>query len=289
MNSVLLSNGLNYPLIGLGTYNLDPSKIENTISSALELGYRKFDCAWVYHNEELIGKALSNSNIDRDKIWLTTKLHIKDITFGSYNHGLYFPKKSIRKAFEQACKRLKTDYIDTYMLHWPWKGYLNMWEELVKLYKEGLIKSIGMTGALPYHFQEIEKRFDILPMVNQVEFHPYNCDVSLHEYCKSQRCILESFSSFGSGPSNTGIRKKLTQDPVLIELSYKYRKSSDQVILRWLTQRGISVIPRSENSSHQKENIESFDFTLESSEIENINKLNRNLYVWADPHATIMK
>lgn len=287
MGKVLLNNGVVMPMVGLGTWKLPPDNLKRIIKDSYDLGYRKLDCAWSYRNEVYIGNALKELSIPREEMFITTKLHVKDIRIGIYKYGLMLPKKTIRQAVDEACKRFHTDYIDMYLLHWPWKGYLHMWEEMIRLQEEGRIRAIGGTSFMPYHIEQIKKRFNILPSLNQVEFHPYGADAQLVEYCKSRNIAFESFSSFGSGPSTGYSASNVLSDPLLLELSEKYNRTTGQIILRWITQQGISVIPRASSKLHLAENINIFDFKMTNEDMGKISQLNVDLINWANPWDTV--
>lgn len=287
MENVILNNGVAMPKVGLGTWKLPLTDLKRIIKDAYELGYRKLDCAWSYSNEVEIGKTLKELGIPREEMFITTKLHIKDITVGVYKYGLVFPKKTIRKALDEACKRFNTDYIDLYLLHWPWKGYLHMWEEITKLQEEGRIRAIGGTSFMPYHIEQIKKNFNSVPALNQVEFHPYGADLRLVEYCKQHGIAFESFSSFGSAPSTGHSASNVLNEPILLDMSKKYNKTTGQIILRWVIQHGISVVPRSSSRKHLLDNINIFDFELENEDMERINQLNENRINWANPWDTV--
>ncbi len=285
--NIVLNNGVLMPRIGLGTWNLPKPDLKRILKDAYDLGYRKLDCAWSYGNEVEIGNAIKELGIPREEFFITTKLHIKDVSWGMYKYGLSIPKKTIRKAVDEACKRFHTDYIDMYILHWPWRNYLHMWEEIEKLNKEGRIRAIGGTSFMPWHIKNIIENFDVKPALNQVEFHPYGADHKLVEFCQSHEVTFESFSSFGSGPNTGHVAGNIFNEPILRELSEKYNRTIGQLILRWILQQGISVIPRSTSKRHLAENIDIFNFDISGEDMSRIQHLNLNQINWANPWDTV--
>ena len=285
--NIVLSNGVLMPRIGLGTWNLPKPDLKRILKDAYDLGYRKLDCAWSYGNEVEIGNAIKELGIPREEFFITTKLHIKDVSWGMYKYGLSIPKKTIRKAVDEACKRFHTDYIDMYILHWPWRNYLHMWEEIEKLNNEGRIRAIGGTSFMPWHIKNIIDNFEVKPALNQVEFHPYGADFRLVEFCQSLDIAFESFSSFGSGPNTGHVAGKIFNEPILRELSEKYNRTIGQLILRWILQQGISIIPRSTSKRHLAENIDIFNFDISREDMSIIQHLNLNQINWANPWDTV--
>lgn len=275
------------PRIGLGTWNLPKPDLKRILKDAYDLGYRKLDCAWSYGNEVEIGNAIKELGIPREEFFITTKLHIKDVSWGMYKYGLSIPKKTIRKAVDEACKRFHTDYIDMYILHWPWRNYLHMWEEIEKLNNEGRIRAIGGTSFMPWHIKNIIDNFEVKPALNQVEFHPYGADFRLVEFCQSHDIAFESFSSFGSGPNTGHVAGNILNEPILRELSEKYNRTIGQLILRWILQQGISIIPRSTSKRHLAENIDIFNFDISREDMSIIRHLNLNQINWANPWDTV--
>lgn len=174
-----------------------------------------------------------------------------------------------------------------YILHWPWRNYLHMWEEIEKLNKEGRIRAIGGTSFMPWHIENIIKNFEVKPALNQVELHPYGADYKLVEFCQSRDVAFESFSSFGSGPSTGHVAGNVFNEPVLKELSEKYNRTIGQIILRWILQQGISVVPRSTSKRHLAENRDVFNFNISQEDMLEIQRLNRNLVNWANPWDTV--
>lgn len=271
----ILNNGVEMPAIGLGTAKLPVDRMTEVLKTAFDAGYTKIDTAWHYYNEEAIGQALKNIGIDRKKLFITNKLHIEDLYFAPYRR-FRIPKKTVRQAFEQTCKRLGTDYIDLYLIHYPFPTYIHMWKEIEKLYKAGRIRAIGVASWLPEHMERIRAVSDTIPAVNQFEISPYMTNTRIIDYNTEHQILSEAFSSFGG----YGLRNNVLSDPLIKDIADKYTKTTAQIILRWLLQQNISILPRSASQNHQKENIDIFNFSLEDDEIKAISALNKNESVW---------
>lgn len=285
MEYVSLNNGVKMPLVGLGTHQIPNDQIDRIIKTAYDVGYRKFDTAWLYQNEEVIGNALINNSIPREEVFLTSKLHIDNLYLGGYHRRLpNFPITSIRRAFENSCKRLHTDYLDLYLIHWPFPGYEKMWEEVVKIYETGAIRAIGVSSFLPRHLDVLSSRFDIVPAVNQFEVNPMNAQFIETEFNQSKGIHVEAYASFGTSKTRETASTDLLGNEVIVSIARNHEKTSSQVILRWTIQRGISVIPRSKSKSHLEENIDIFGFDLSADEMSAINALNQNKYSRGNPH-----
>lgn len=268
MEKVQLNNGTLMPCIGLGVFRMEYNKdTENVIKEALSIGYRHIDTASFYQNEEAVGQAIIESGIPREEIFITTKVWNDDQRSGK-----------IKEAFEDSLRKLQTDYIDLYLIHWPVKEkFVETWKIFEELYKTGKIKAIGVSNFKEHHLDDLKKVSDIIPAVNQVELHPYLIQEDILSYCKKEGIHLEAWSPFAA--NKTG----LFQEKVLTDLAAKYSKTPAQIILRWDYQRGIITIPKSANKSRLKENISIFDFSLSDEEIKQINALNKNERVGSDP------
>lgn len=286
MDMYKLKNGILIPKIGFGTAALPKDAVESIIGSAYDNGYRLFDTAWHYFVEEELGRAFQSLNIRRDEIFLTSKLHFDDLYPWGYKKQLTIPVKSIRKAFDQSCKRLKTDYLDLYLIHFPFRNYLHMWEEIQKIYETGRVRAIGVCSFEKEHLESLKNNFDVFPDINQFEISPYNTRKGLIHFCQREGIQVEAYSAFGVG-RNKDVVPEIMSNIVLKDVAHKYGKSVAQVILRWLIQQNIIVIPRSKNPIRQKENIDVFNFSLNEEEMSIIDDLNIGRFVYTNPAITL--
>lgn len=263
--STVLSNGVKMPWLGLGVWKVkDDGEAERTVAAAIEAGYRSIDTAAAYNNEEGVGTGIRSSGISRDEIFVTTKI---------WNaHQGY---DSALTAFEDSRRKLGIDVVDLLLIHWPVKGkYTETWRALEKLYRDGYVRAIGVSNFQIHHLKDLFESGEIVPMVNQVEYHPLLSQQELHTFAKSNNIQLEAWSPLMQG--NLDHR-------VLAQIGEKYGKSPAQVVLRWDLQNGVVTIPKSTNPARLKENADIFDFTLTQEEIAQINSLNRNHRLGPDP------
>lgn len=269
MKHIKLNNGLNMPMLGLGTYKIGWTDVEvyNAIRTAIDLGYRHIDTATLYKNEASIGKAIRDSGVPREVLFVTTKVWGSDILSGN-----------ISKAFEISMELLDIDYIDLYLVHWPVKGKeADTWIEMEKIHATGNTKAIGVSNHLKHQLEEVLNVATIKPVTNQVEMHPYLPLDDLVAFCKDNDIVCEAWSPLGS-------RKiPLLQEPILKEIGDKYDKSPAQVVLRWDIQRGVVAIPKSSNEDRLAANIDIFDFELTDEDIKRITSLNKNYRTGAHP------
>ncbi|NLC44816.1 MAG: aldo/keto reductase [Clostridiales bacterium] len=253
------------PVLGIGVWRVDDgAEVEATIRYALEAGYRSIDTAAGYNNEDGVGNAIKNTNIPREEIFVTTKV---------WNaHQGY---DSTLQAFEDSMRKLKLDYLDLYLIHWPVKGkYKDTWKAMEKLYKDGRIRAIGVCNFHIHHLEDLKESAELVPMVNQVECHPLLTQVELREYCKKNNIQFEAWSPLMQG--NLDI-------PILKQLAKKYKKSPAQIVLRWDLQSEIVTIPKSVHSNRIIENGNVFDFELSSEDMDAISSLNQNKRFGANP------
>ncbi|MBS0626231.1 MAG: aldo/keto reductase [Verrucomicrobia bacterium] len=243
------------PLVGLGTWELRGDECERVVREALELGYRHIDTAHLYSNHEAIGKAIAP--FDRAQLFITSKLALSQIDW----HKI---EVSVEKACDEALKELQTDYIDLYLLHWPRVegSHAEIFDAMEKLIEKGKIRQMGASNFTIDELKE-ERRIS----ANQVEFHPYLFQKELWEFCKSDKIQLISYRSFGKGA--------LLEEPLFHEVGKKHNKLAAQVVLRWIVQRGIAVIPKASSRKHLAENLSILDYSLSSEEMERIDALNR--------------
>lgn len=288
MENIVLNNGVKMPQVGLGTFLIPKDQIERTIIEAYDMGYRQFDTAWRYYNEADIYRALKRHGVNREDVFLTTKVNIDALYRGACRYSLkkainYLTIAPIRKAVEESFKNLNTDYIDLFLIHSPWSMFMNMWRVLEEYYKAGRIRAIGVSSFLPPHLEALAEISDVVPAINQFEISPLNTQKELIQYCKERGIAVEAMSTFSHFRSNEP-RKEIIDNELLKTISLKYNKSVVQVVLRWLVQQGIIVIPKTWNPDHLKENIDIYDFTLTVEEIHSIDSLNTNKFLNYNPY-----
>ena len=282
---VTLNNGLKMPRVGLGTVSLPIDSIESVISSAYDAGYRMFDLAWHYYNEAEIANAMKALSLSREDIFLTNKLHFDNLYLGWKFRRFEIPKRSVKQAFDNSCKKLKTDYFDLYLIHWPFRNYEHLWEEVIKIYETGRAKAIGVCSFEPEHLESL-KKFGVKPAVNQFEINPLNTRKKLIEYCRQENIQVEAFSAFGVG-RNKNVVPDLMSNQELKWIASAHQRTVAQVILRWLIQQNIVVIPRSKDANRQKENIDIFDFSLSDAEMNLIDSMNMDKFLYGNPRNTL--
>lgn len=257
-----LNNGIKIPVLGLGTYKIGRTDEETyrAVRTALDAGYRHIDTATLYLNEKPVGKAIRESGIAREDIFVTTKLWGSDIL-----------SNRIQKAFDGSLLNMGLDYVDLYLVHWPVKGKLHFtWQAMEQIYQSEKAKSIGLSNHLVHHMEELLQEATIVPAVNQMELHPYLTQKEVVDYCSRRGIVVESWSPLGSS------KIPLLQEETLKEIGRKYDKSPAQVVLRWNVERGFVAIPKSSDVHRQKENMAIFDFQLTAEEIALIEMLNKD-------------
>ena len=291
MNSIKLNNGIEMPQIGMGTFLIPREEISRTIGRAYELGYRQFDTAWRYRNEGAIAQALKDNGIKREDVFITTKVNADALYFFRYwygKHRIFNVRnfKSIRRAVEESFEHLGTDYIDLFLVHWPWPMFLKMYEVLTEFYKEGRIRAIGVCSFLPPHLEALKTVSDVVPAVNQFEISPLNTQKQLIKYCQERGIAVEAMSTFSHFRSNTP-RTEITQNPVIKEIADVKGKSIVQVILRWLYQQEIILIPKTWIDEHLQENINILDFELTPEEMATIDSLDQGKFLNYNPYSIL--
>lgn len=259
MEYITLSNGIKMPVLGYGVYQVTKDECERCVLDALKAGYRSIDTAQSYFNEEEVGSAIKKSGVPREEIFLTSKVWIE-------NYGYDACKKSV----EESLKKLKTDYLDLMLLHQPFADYYGAWRALEDLYKEGKLKSIGISNFYPDRMVDIASFAEIRPMVNQVEVHPFNQQIIAKEYMDKYGVQIEAWAPFGEGKGG------LFENEILKDIGKKYNKTTAQVMLRWHIQRGVVVIPKSVHYERMAENFNVFDFKLSDEDMAEISKLDKN-------------
>ena len=263
---VKLNNGVGMPIIGLGTWQINSGKkAEETILYALKAGYRLIDTAQIYGNEESVGKALNKSGIPREEVFITTKLWNPE-------HGY----ESAIAACGRSLKRLGISYIDLYLIHWPVTGLRNeTWKAMETLLDEGKCRAIGVSNYMIRHLEELLDSSSTIPAVNQVEFSPYLYQKDLLEFCCFHGIQPEAYS-----PLTRGLK---LGDPKLISIARKYRKSTAQILIRWILQRGIIAIPKSSKEERIRNNANVFDFTISPEDMRALDFFNENFRMSWDP------
>lgn len=256
MEYVKLNDDVKIPLLGIGTFTLSPSEAENSVLSALKIGYRLIDTANAYMNERAVGRAIKRSGIDRKEIFLESKLW-----------PTVYTKES---AVDEMLERLDEDYVDLLLLHQPAGDYLKGYKMMEKAVKEGKAKSIGISNFEGKPLQEILEHCEIKPTVIQVEAHPYYPQNELKNVLAKDNIALQAWYPLGHGD------KSLIDEPIFAKLATKYNKTNAQIILRWHIQQGNIVIPGSKNVEHIKANFDVFDFSLTDDEMKEIEKINKN-------------
>ncbi|MED1738599.1 aldo/keto reductase [Bacillus swezeyi] len=258
-NAKVLNNNVVIPSIGIGFWQVRSKKqVVTTLSHAYETGYRLIDTASAYGNEKEIGEIIKKLGIPREELFITTKLWNSDQGY-----------QSTLQAFKKSLKNLQLDYLDLYLIHWAVQDkYLDSWRAMEKLYNEGYIRAIGVCNFQISHLNHLISNCNVVPTINQIEYHPYLVQNNLHDYCLNKNIQVEAWSPLGQG--------QLLNDCSLQALAEKYNKSVAQVILKWHMHKGVIPIPKSSNPERIKENFNVFDFSLSDEDIVMINKLNEN-------------
>jgi diketogulonate reductase-like aldo/keto reductase len=261
-----MNNGIDIPQFGLGVYlTKSGQECVNAVTWALEAGYRHIDTAKAYGNEKEVGEAVRNSGIKRENIFITTKLWNDD-------HGY----ESALKAFDKSLKTLNVDYIDLYLIHWPVKGKRkDSWKAFEKIYESGYCKSIGVSNYQINHLQELFSYANVIPVINQVEFSPYNNQKDLLDFCNKNKIILEAYSPL--------TRMQKLDDPKVLTIAKKHNKTVAQVLIRWAIEHEIVVIPKSAHKERIIENADVFDFELDAADMKTLNNLDEGFRVSWDP------
>ena len=259
-----LNNGLEIPCVGYGTFNTPDEEVEKAVLTALEIGYKHVDTAFLYANEVGIGKAIKKCGIPREELFITSKLW-------NTNRGY----ESTKEAFKITLNNLGLEYLDLYLVHWPAnrlqfgdeakKINADTWRAMEELYEEGYVKAIGVSNFLTHHLEELMEGAKIKPMVNQIEFHPGWLQEDTVKYCKDQNIIIEAWSPLG--------RNEILENDNLIKVADKYNKSTAQLCIRWILQKGILPLPKSVTPSRIKENTEVFNFVIEEEDMQFIDSL----------------
>lgn len=257
MQKVKLNNGVEMPVLGFGVFQIqDQNECEQAVYDAIMAGYRLIDTAASYLNEEAVGRAIKRSGVAREDLFITTKLWVQDTGYAS-----------TKKAFNKSLDRLQLDYLDLYLIHQPFWDVHGSWRAMEELYKEGKVKAIGVSNFQPDRLIDLIIHNEVVPAVNQVETHPFCQQLESHDFMKENGVQIESWGPFAEGKNN------MFENEVLATIAEKYNKSVAQVILRWLTQRGVVAIPKSVRKERILENFDIFNFELNKEDIASITEL----------------
>jgi len=266
MENVILNNGVEMPILGFGVYQVtDPNECETSVLEAINAGYRLIDTAQAYGNEEAVGKAIKKSGVAREELFITTKLWVSDVSYDK-----------AKKAFEKSLKNLGLDYLDLYLIHQPYGDVHGAWHAMEELYKEGRIRAIGISNFQPDRVMDMIVFNEVVPAVNQIETHPFNQHVETQKFLVENKVQIESWGPFAEG------RNDIFKNELLASIGKKYNKSIAQVILLWLTQRGVVVIPKSVRKERIIENLNIFDFKLSPEDMEAIASLDNGKSLFFD-------
>ena len=258
-----LPGGVKIPCMGYGTYKAAEGNNELIIKTAIEAGYRYFDTASFYETEEALGKAIKESGIAREDFFLTSKAWKTQMGY-----------EEVKKAFAESLEKLGTDYLDLYLIHWPlpepgykeWKELdVQTWKGLEELSREGKVKAIGVSNFLPHHLENLIQNCEIIPMVDQIEFHPGFTQEATVRYCQEKGIYVQAWSPLG--------RQRVLQHPLLMELAEKYKKSAAQICLRYAIQRQIIPLPKASTKERMTENYQVFDFEIEKEDMYRIDSM----------------
>ena len=266
MKMIKLNNDIKMPVIGFGTFMLSGEICENVVASAIKVGYRMIDTAKAYGNEAAVGNGIVKSGIDRKELFLVTKVNYK-----SYENA--------RAAVEQSLKNLQTDYIDLLLLHWPFANYYAAWRELEQLYTEGKIRAIGVSNFESAQLVDLIAYNKIAPVVNQIETNLYCQRTEEHKWLDKKNVAHMAYAPLGQGNRN-----EMFQESAVTTLAEKYHKTASQILLRFLIQKNVIVIPRSSKPEHIKENFEIFDFALTDHEMEQLSALDHKKALIGNPN-----
>lgn len=256
MREVRLNNGVMMPSVGFGVYQIDKNETKAAVFEALEVGYRMIDTAASYFNEREVGEAIRESGLPRESVFVTSKLWVQDY---EYDDAL--------RAFDRSLSELGLDYIDLYLLHKPYGNYYVAWRALERLHKEGRIRAIGVTSFSNERLQDLFLHNEVKPAVNQIETHPFQQQKDANAFLKAEGIVHEAWAPFAEG------QKGIFTNSVLTEIAASHGKSVAAVILRWLNQRGVVVIPKSIRADRIRENFNIFDFRLSDAEMAAISAL----------------
>jgi len=266
MQRVVLNNGVEIPILGFGVFQVtNAEECERAVVEAIRTGYRLIDTAASYGNEVEVGKAIKRSGVAREELFITTKLWIQDAGY-----------ESTKKAFEKSLNKLQLDYLDLYLIHQPYGDIYGSWRAMEGLYREGKIKAIGVANFQPDRIMDLIIHNQVAPAVNQIETHPFCQQIETQKFLKENKVQIQSWGPFAEGKND------IFKNELLIAVGGKYKKTVAHVILRWLTQRGIVVIPKSVHKERIIENFNIFDFELSPEDMDAIVSLDMKKSLFFD-------
>ena len=266
MKNVVLNNGVEMPILGFGVFQIaDPAECERSVLDAIDVGYRLIDTAASYGNEESVGNAIKKSGIAREELFVTTKLWIADTGY-----------ENTKRAFGRSLDRLRLDYLDLYLIHQPYGDVYGSWRAMEELYRDGVIKAIGVSNFHPDRVMDFVVHHELVPAVNQIETHPFHQQVETQKFLEENNVQIESWGPFAEGKND------IFRNEVLVSIAGKHGKTVAQVILRWLTQRDIIVIPKSVRKERMAENFRIFDFELTQEDMDAIRRLDTGASLFFD-------
>ncbi len=266
MEFVALNNGVKMPILGFGVFQIpDPELCEKTVIEAINVGYRLIDTAASYMNESAVGNAIKNCGVERSDLFITSKLWVQD-------HGY----ENTKVAFERSLNKLQLDYLDLYLIHQPYGDVFGSWRAMEELYEAGKIRAIGVSNFLPYKLLDLMLFNKIPPAVNQIETHPFNQQIEAASFLNEHKVQVESWAPFAEGKND------IFNNELLASLASKYNKSIAQIILRWMIQRNIVVIPKTITKERMVENFNVFDFNISFDDMELIKTLDTNTSLFFD-------
>lgn len=270
MHLVKLNNGIEMPILGYGVFQIaDAKECERCVIDAISTGYRLIDTAASYLNEEAVGNGIKNSGIDRKELFVTTKLWLEQAGY-----------EKTKAAFERSLNRLQLDYLDLYLIHQPYGDVYGAWRAMEELYKQGKIRAIGVSNFYPDRLMDFIIHNEIKPAINQIETHPFHQQIETQKFLQENNVQIEAWGPFAEGKNN------LFKNEVLAAIAAKHKKSIAQVVLRWLTQRGIIAIPKSTHKERMASNLNIFDFELsvnDMAEIKTLDQKSSSFFDHRDP------
>lgn len=266
MYNIKLNNGVEMPILGFGVFQMqDMAECEQAVVDAIQTGYRLIDTAASYMNEEAVGKGIKRSGIAREELFITTKLWVSDAGY-----------ENTKIAFQKSLELLQLDYLDLYLIHQPYGDIYGSWRAMQELYQEGKVRAIGVSNFHPDRVMDLVSNTGFVPAVNQIETHPFHQQNETQKFFQENNIQIESWGPFAEGKND------IFQNEILTAIAQKYNKSTAQIILRWLTQRGIVAIPKSVRKERMEENISIFDFELSSEDMTSIQTLDTNASLFFD-------
>nr|WP_315165442.1 aldo/keto reductase [uncultured Flavobacterium sp.] len=266
MQNIKLNNGVEMPILGFGVFQIpDANECEKAVLEAFDCGYRLIDTAASYRNEAAVGNAIKKSNIPREELFITTKVWVQDVSY-----------EKTKIAFQKSLDLLQLDYLDLYLIHQPYGDVFGSWRAMQELYTEGKIRAIGVANFHPDRVMDLIVNSGFTPAINQIETHPFDQQISTQEFLQNNNVQIQSWGPFAEGKNN------IFNNDILLAIGKKYDKTVAQVILRWLTQRGVVAIPKSIRKERMLENFTIFDFELSTDDMQMIQTLDTNESLFFD-------